>query len=58
MREEVTKLGKSNTCGKVARGARTNNVHHSKSNQLLVPINIVILEHGKASPYSYSFLRT
>ena len=29
---------------------------HPESYHFFVPIDVVILEHGKASPYSYSFL--
>lgn len=44
------------TCSEVTRSARTSNVHHPKGNHLFVSVNMVVLKHGKASSYCYSFL--
>lgn len=52
----LKRLNRKGTCGQVARSARACNVHHSKSDHFFIPINVIILEHGKASPNCNSFL--
>lgn len=44
------------TCRQEARSARAYNVHHSESNHFFVSINMVVLDCGKTSSNSYSFL--
>nr|GMD95148.1 hypothetical protein Iba_chr15aCG9510 [Ipomoea batatas]GME09714.1 hypothetical protein Iba_scaffold9072CG0040 [Ipomoea batatas] len=42
----------------ITRSARASNVHDPKGYHLFVAINVIILEHGKASPHCNSFLQS